>query len=149
MILDLSSSNWIFLINKALSPVKNIMSNFNFCIFEPPQPIPNHFMGIPASFSHSYYFLNSFWKLFFIMFFYFYFFYFLFFIFFCGNPKMDNNRCPLFTILTKQNIINVLHSKLVKKKKKKKQMISLSWATCPFWRKLVYFHGLLAHTHSH
>jgi hypothetical protein len=27
-------------------------------------------------------------------------------------------------------------------------MISLSWATCPFWRKLVSFHGRHAHTHS-
>jgi hypothetical protein len=34
---------------------------------------------------------------------------------------MGNNRCPLFTMLTKQNIINVLHSNLVKKKKKKKK----------------------------
>jgi hypothetical protein len=43
-----------------------------------------------------------------------------------GNPKIGNNRCSLFTMLTKQNIINVLHSKLVKKKKNKKKMISLS-----------------------
>jgi hypothetical protein len=45
---------------------------------------------------------------------------------------MGNNRCPIFTMLTKQNIINVLHSKLVKKKEKKKKMIILSWVTCPF-----------------
>jgi hypothetical protein len=55
-------------------------------------------------------------------------------------------------------LLNVLHSKLCKEKKKK--MISLSWATCPFWRKvvyfqgrtaltLIYFHGRLAHTNSH
>jgi hypothetical protein len=48
------------------------MSNFNSCIFEPPQPIPSHFMEVPASFSHSYFFL-------FLLniFFYMYFFYFL------------------------------------------------------------------------
>jgi hypothetical protein len=30
---------------------------------------------------------------------------------------MGNNRCPLFTMLTKQNFLNVLHGKLVKKTK--------------------------------
>jgi hypothetical protein len=46
-----------------------------------------------------------------------------------GNPKIGNNKCPLFTMFTKQNIINVLYSKLVKKKEKgkeRKKMISLS-----------------------
>ena len=33
------------------------------------------------------------------------------------GPKMSNNRCPLFTMLTKQKLLNVLHSKLVKKQK--------------------------------
>jgi len=36
------------------------------------------------------------------------------------NQKLDkktgSNRCPLFTMLMKQNLINVLHNKLVKKK---------------------------------
>jgi len=56
-------------------------------------------------------------------------------------------------------LLNVLHSKLCKEDKRK--MISLYWATCPFWRKmvyfqewpahtliLVYFHGRLTHTYS-
>jgi hypothetical protein len=100
------------------------MSNFNSCISEPLQPIPSHFMGVRTSFSHSYFFYS------FQIYFYMY--------FFVGNLKIGNNRCALFTMLTKQNIINVLHSKLVKKKKKK--MISLSWATCPFLKKI----GLLS-----
>ena len=60
------------------------------------------------------------------------------------GKKLGSNRCPLFTMLTKQKIINILHSKLVKKKKKK--MILLSWVTYPFWRKLVSFHGWPTHT---
>jgi hypothetical protein len=68
------------------------------------------------------------------------FFVFFHFLFFVGNPKMGNNKCPLFTMLTKQNIINVLHSKLVKKKEKEKEMISLSWATSLFLKKI----GLLS-----
>jgi hypothetical protein len=90
------------------------MLNFNSCISEALQPIHSHFMGVPASISHSYFFY-SFRIYFFICIFLY------FFSFFVGNPKMNNNRCPLFTMLTKQNIINVLHSKLVKKKKKKKK----------------------------
>ena len=31
--------------------------------------------------------------------------------------KLGSNRCPLFTMLTKQKFLNVLHSKLVKKTK--------------------------------
>jgi hypothetical protein len=83
---------------------------------------------------------------------------------------MGNNRCPLFTMLTKQNISNVLHSKLCKEKEKEKDLIILgdlpllkkigllSRATCPhtltglFSRAtfphmfiLVYFQGQLAH----
>jgi len=27
-------------------------------------------------------------------------------------------------------------------------MVSLSWVTCPFWRKVVYFHGRPAHIYS-
>ena len=41
-------------------------------------------------------------------------------------------------------LLNVLHSKLCKEQKKK--MILLSWATCPFWRKVVYFQGRPANT---
>jgi hypothetical protein len=33
------------------------------------------------------------------------------------GQKLGSNRCPLFTMLTKQNLLNVLHSKLVKKTK--------------------------------
>jgi hypothetical protein len=54
-------------------------------------------------------------------------FYFLKFFYQNMGQKLGSNICPLFTMLTKQNIINVLHSKLVMKGKK---MISLSWATC-------------------
>ena len=43
-------------------------------------------------------------------------------------------------------LLNVLHSKICKEKKRK--MISLSWATCPFLRKVVYFQGRPAHTYS-
>jgi len=32
------------------------MSNFNSCISKPPQPILSHFIGVLASFSHSYFF---------------------------------------------------------------------------------------------
>jgi hypothetical protein len=52
---------------------------------------------------------------------------------------------PLYNAY-KAKLLNVLHSKLCKEKKKK--MISLSWATCPFWRKVVYFQGRPAHTYS-
>jgi hypothetical protein len=31
------------------------------------------------------------------------------------GQKLGSNRCPLFTMLTKQKFLNVLHSKLVKK----------------------------------
>jgi hypothetical protein len=33
------------------------------------------------------------------------------------SQKLGSNRCPLFTMLTKQKFLNVLHSKLVKKTK--------------------------------
>jgi hypothetical protein len=33
------------------------------------------------------------------------------------GQKLGSNRCPLFTMLTKQKIFDVLHSKLVKKTK--------------------------------
>jgi len=33
------------------------------------------------------------------------------------GQKLGSNRCPLFTMLTKQKFLNVLHSKLVKKTK--------------------------------
>jgi len=59
------------------------MSNFNSCIFEPPQPIPSHFIGVPASFSHSYFFLPN---IFFDMYFWYIFIY-LFFSFFCGETQ--------------------------------------------------------------
>jgi hypothetical protein len=58
-----------------------MLSNFNFCIFKPPQPIFDHFLSILASFFKCYIFLLIF----------FYFFYF--FIFFlCGDPKMSYNK---------------------------------------------------------
>jgi hypothetical protein len=84
---------------------------------------------------------------------------------------MGYNRCPLFTMLTKQNISNVLHSKLCKEKEKEKDLIILgdlpllkkigllsratcphtltglfSRATCPHMFILVYFQGRPAHT---
>jgi hypothetical protein len=63
------------------------------------------------------------------------------------GKKLGSNKCPFFTMLTKQNIINVLHSELVKKKYLpgllgdpliqrlcffKQKMILLSWVTYPF-----------------
>jgi hypothetical protein len=33
------------------------------------------------------------------------------------GKKLGSNKCPLFTMLTKQKFLNVLHSKLVKKTK--------------------------------
>jgi len=53
---------------------------------------------------------------------------------------------PLYNAY-KTKLLIVLHSKLYKEKKRK--MISLSWASCPFWRKVVYFHGRPAHAYSH
>jgi hypothetical protein len=61
-----------------LSLVKNIISNFNSCISEPPQPIRNHFMIVPTSFSHSFFY--SFQIYFFCVFF-------LFFCFLWGTQK--------------------------------------------------------------
>ena len=40
-----------------LSSVNKILSNFNFCIFEPPQPIFDYLLGTLASFFHLFYFL--------------------------------------------------------------------------------------------
>jgi len=91
------------------------------------------------------------------------------------GQKLGSNRCPLFTMLTKQKFLNVLHSKLVKKTKglpgllsvplsqglhllKENNLIILgdlpilkkiglfSRATCPQIPTLVYFYGRLAHT---
>ena len=73
------------------------------------------------------------------------------------GQKLGNNRCPLFTILTKQNSSMFCIVSFVKNKKK---MISLSWATCshthtslfsrratcPHILKVVYFQGRPAHT---
>jgi hypothetical protein len=61
------------------------MSNFNSCISEPPQPIPSYFMGVSASFSHSYFFIPS-------EYFFLYMYFFFFYIFFVGNLKMGNNK---------------------------------------------------------
>jgi len=140
--LDFFSLTWILFVNRALFRKKYTVKFQHFAFLNLLNQF-YHFFSILVLFSRTYYFLD-----FFRIFFDIFFLYFLIFkiIFFCGNPKMGNNRCPLFTMLTNQNIINVLHSKLVKKKKKKKQMISLSWATCPFWRKMVYFQGRPAHT---
>jgi len=133
LLLDFSSSNWIFLINR-LS-----LSNFNLFAFLNLLNQFWHFFGIPATLFSLLLFFGFLLIYYFCIFLYF-------FHFFVGNPKMGNNRFPLFTMLMKQNIINVMHSKLVKKKKRKKKMISLSWATCPFWWKIVYFQGRPAHT---
>jgi len=94
------------------------------------------------------------------------------------GQKLGSNRCPLFTMLTKQKFFNVLRSKLVKKTKglpgllsdplsqglrfsKESGLIILgdlpilkksglfSRVTYPHTRILVYFQGRPAHTHSH
>jgi len=94
------------------------------------------------------------------------------------GKKLGSNRCPLFTMLTKQKFLNVLHSKLAKKTKglpgllsdplsqglrfsKENGLIILgdlpilkksglfSRATCPLTLTLVYFQGRPAHTYSH
>jgi uncharacterized membrane protein len=62
------------------------MLNFNSCIFEPPQPISSHFIGAPASFSHSYYYYFIL-LLFFIIPSEYIFFYMYFFLIFVGEPK--------------------------------------------------------------
>jgi len=77
------------------------------------------------------------------------------------GQKLGSNRCLLFTMLTKQKFLNILHSKLVKKTKGllaywvihsakdfafQRKVDSLSWVTYPFWRKVVYFQGRPAHT---
>ena len=76
------------------------------------------------------------------------------------RSKLGNNKCSLFIMLTKQNLIKVLHSKLVKKNslfdllsdppiKKlcflQKQKDLFSRATCQVWnpKVLIYFHGWL------
>jgi hypothetical protein len=93
------------------------------------------------------------------------------------GQKLGSNRCPLFTMLTKQKFFNVLRSKLVKKTKglpgllsdplsqglcfsKESGLIILgdlpthshtgpfSRATCPHILTLVYFHGRPAHTYA-
>jgi hypothetical protein len=67
------------------------MSNFNSCIFEPPQPIPSHGRS-NIIFSLLLFFgflLNIIFYYIYYLFIYFYFFYFFYFL--CGNPKMDNN----------------------------------------------------------
>jgi glutathione peroxidase-family protein len=42
---------------------------------------------------------------------------FLFFYFQKYSKKLGSNKCPLFTTLTKQNLIKILHNKLVKKQR--------------------------------
>jgi hypothetical protein len=93
------------------------------------------------------------------------------------GQKLGSNRCPLFTMLTKQKFLNVLHSKLVKKTKglpgllsdplsqglrfsKESGLIILgdlpilkksgpfSRVTCPHTLIMVYFQGRSAHTYS-
>ena len=79
------------------------------------------------------------------------------------GPKNEEQQLPPLYNAYEAKLLNVLYSKLVKKKKSflldegsshprtspfKRKMISLSWVTCPFWRKLVYFHWRPSHTHS-
>jgi hypothetical protein len=93
------------------------------------------------------------------------------------GQKLGSNRCPLFTMLTKQKFFNVLRSKLVKKTKglpgllsdplsqgfrfsKESGLIILgdlpilkksgpfSRVTCPHTLIMVYFQGRSAHTYS-
>jgi hypothetical protein len=80
------------------------------------------------------------------------------------GQKLGSNKCPLFTMFTKQKFLNVLHSKLVKKTKrshwltewstqprtllfKRKWSHYLGWPT-PFEEKWSIFTGDLP-THSH
>jgi hypothetical protein len=92
------------------------------------------------------------------------------------NPKIGyDSRPPLYNAYEAKKLLNVLHNKLCKEKKR--QMILLSWATCPHtisqWSifkgrplthshrglfsratcshtlTLVYFQGRPAHTTSH
>jgi hypothetical protein len=93
------------------------------------------------------------------------------------GKKLGSNKCPLFTMLTKQKFLNVLHSKLVKKTKGVPSLLSdplsqglhflkengliilgdlpilkkidlFSRATCQHILTLVYFQGRPAHTYS-
>ena len=84
MILDFSSSNWIFLVNRTLTSKKYIVKFQTFAFLN----LLNQFWpfsGIPTSFSRSYYFLD-----FFRIYFFIYIYIFVFSHFF-GNPKMSNN----------------------------------------------------------
>ena len=70
------------------------MSNFNSCIFEPPQPISSYFMGVSTSFSYSYYFLDSFRICIFL-----YVLFFVFFFIFCvGTQKWITITLILFVL---------------------------------------------------
>ena len=59
------------------------------------------------------FFLNFF-KLFIYYYYYYYYYY-----YFCGDPKMGYNRCPLFTMLTKQNSSMFCIVSFVKNRKRK------------------------------
>ena len=61
------------------------------------------------------------------------------------NPKIGyDSRPPLYNAYEAKKLLNVLHNKLCKEKKR--QMILLSWATCPHNLTVVYFQGRPAHT---
>jgi hypothetical protein len=86
LILDFSSSTWIFFVNRALINQKYTVKFQHFAFLN----LLNQFcpfFSILASFSRSYYFLDFFW-----IFFYIFFCIFSFSFFFYGNPKMDNNK---------------------------------------------------------
>jgi hypothetical protein len=79
--------SWTFLpqiefsLSTGLSSVNKILSNFNFYIFKPPQPIFSLFLGVLASFFHCYYlfyFLGFFEHIFLI---------FWYFLFFCAGTQ--------------------------------------------------------------
>jgi len=50
-----------FSLSTGLLSVNNILLNFNLCIFEPPQPIFDHFPSASVSSSHWHYFFVFFW----------------------------------------------------------------------------------------
>ena len=99
MILDISSSNWIFFVNRA--PIsQNILLNFNLCNFEPPQPILAIFWALQNRLLITIIFFGFLSNIFFWFFLYFV---------LCGDQKIGNNICLFFWL-------SALYSKFCKDK---------------------------------